>query len=162
MNTTILIIATLFTGLMAGLFYAWSISVTPGLGQVEDVHYLHSFQSMNRAILNPAFFIPFIGLVFILPIVTYLYYKVGINIQFWYILIATLLYLFGVIAVTFMGNVPLNNLLEALSIEAMSADQMESFRVGFENKWNQLNMIRTISSFLSLIFLVLACISQSK
>ncbi len=162
MNTTILIIATVFTGLMAGLFYAWSISVTPGLAQVDDIHYLKAFQSMNRAILNPAFFVPFIGLVFILPIVSFLFYREGISTSFWYILSATLLYLFGVIAVTFMGNVPLNNLLEALSIDTMSIDQMESFRAAFENKWNQLNMIRTLSSLIALICLILACISQSK
>ncbi len=47
MNTIILIVTTLSLGLMAGLFYSWSISVTPGLAKVGDEYYLRAFQSMN-------------------------------------------------------------------------------------------------------------------
>ena len=54
MNSILLLITTLFSGLMAGLFYAWSISVTPGLAKIDNSSYLKAFQSMNRAILNPA------------------------------------------------------------------------------------------------------------
>ena len=64
MNTNILLVATLGSGLMAGLFYAWSISVTPGLAKIEDEHYLQAFQKMNRAIINPLFIIPFFHGVF--------------------------------------------------------------------------------------------------
>lgn len=66
-NTIILVVTTLSSGLMAGLFYTWSISVTPGLAKVGTENYLQAFQSMNRAILNPAFFIFFMGLVIRLP-----------------------------------------------------------------------------------------------
>ena len=155
MNTIILIIATLSSGLLAGLFYAWSISVTPGLAKVGDANYLQAFQSMNRAILNPAFFILFMGLAVLLPLLCFLYYRSPVNTQFWYILSASVLYLVGVLAVTIFGNVPMNNTLEVLRIESMNAEQMASFRLGFENKWNKLNMIRTICSSLVLISLII-------
>ena len=161
MNILILILTTLSTGLMAGLFYAWSISVTPGLAQVGDEHYLQAFQAMNRAILNPAFFICFMGLVLLLPLLANQYYSSPVSSQFWFILAATLLYMIGIMAVTFFGNVPLNNTLEALQIDTMTPAQMTAFRLGFESKWNQLNWIRTICSALAFVVLILACLQQT-
>ena len=161
MNTILLIITTLFSGLIAGLFYAWSISVTPGLARVGDTHYLHAFQSMNRAILNPAFFVAFMGLVILLPLLAYFYFKSPISAPFWYILSAMLLYLIGVILVTFLGNIPLNNNLEALFIESMTPAQMDVFRLEFEHQWNRFNYIRTLSSTLSFILLILACLQNT-
>ena len=159
-NTIILIIATLSSGLMAGLFYAWSISVTPGLAKMNDENYLQAFQSMNRAIQNPAFFIFFFGLVVLLPLLSYLHYQSPADAKFWYIISATVFYLIGIMAVTIFGNVPMNNTLEALQIESMEPDKMASFRLGFESKWNKLNMIRTICSSLSFVLLILACLQN--
>lgn len=162
MNSILLVLTTLFTGLMAGLFYSWSISVTPALAKLGEENYLSAFQSMNRAIINPAFLIVFMGLVILLILLSYLSYNSPTPVQFWYIFSATILYLAGVILVTFLGNIPLNNSLEALQIETMSAEQMVSFRLGFESKWNTLNMIRTICSSLSFLSLVMACIHNSS
>lgn len=162
MNTIILIITTVFSGLMAGLFYAWSISVTPGLAKINDGSYLLAFQSMNRAIISPLFAVVFFGLVILLPVLSYLSFQTSISNQFWYIIFATILYFIGIIGVTIGGNVPLNNALEALQIESMTLEQMEEFRKGFENKWNRLNHIRTISSFLTFLMLVIACAREFK
>jgi uncharacterized membrane protein len=145
---------------MAGLFYSWSISVTPGLAKINDENYLTTFQSMNRAILNPAFLIIFMGLVILLILLSYLSYNSTEPAQFWYILSAAVLYITGVMAVTIFGNVPMNNTLELLQIESMNLEQMASFRLGFESKWNKLNMIRTICSSLSFILLILACLQN--
>jgi uncharacterized membrane protein len=162
MNTIILIITTVFSGLMAGLFYAWSISVTPGLARINDLSYLQAFQSMNRAIINPVFFVVFFGLVVLLPVLSYLSFQTSLSNQFWYVILATLFYFIGIMGVTIAGNVPLNNALEALQIESMTPEQMDVFRKGFENKWNRLNLIRTISSFLTFLLLVIACVREFK
>lgn len=161
MNTIILILTTLSSGLMAGLFYSWSISVTPGLAKVNDENYLKAFQSMNRAILNPVFLIIFMGLVILLILLSYLSYNSTEPAQFWYILSATVLYIAGVIVVTIFGNVPMNNKLEVLQIESINLEQMASFRLGFENKWNKLNMIRTICSALSFLMLIMASLHNT-
>ena len=158
MSITFLILTTLASGLMAGLFYAWSISVTPGLSKVEDKNYLHSFQSMNQAIINPIFLICFMGLAVLLPLISYLSFN---SIVFEYVLSASIIYMLGVMAVTFLGNIPLNNNLDSLEIDSMSAEQISTFRNGFENKWNKLNYIRTISSSLSFILMIIACIYKS-
>jgi uncharacterized membrane protein len=102
------------------------------------------------------------GLVILLILLSFLSYNLPIPTQFWYILSATVLYIAGVILITFLGNIPLNNSLETLQIETMSAEQMASFRMGFESKWNTLNMIRTICSSLSFLSLIMACIHNGS
>lgn len=161
MQTLLLTVATVFAGLMAGLFYAWSISVTTGLAQVNDHNYLAAFQAMNRAILNPAFFIAFMGQAIILPILAHHYYHSDTPSLFLFILIATLLYWIGCMAVTIFGNVPLNNTLEVLHIDLMLPKQRIDFRLGFEQKWNRLNWIRTICTLLSLLLLIITCLQES-
>lgn len=161
MHTFILIAATIGTGLMAGLFYAWSISVTPGLANVSNVIYLHAFQSMNRAIINPIFLIPFMGLLLLLPTLCYLFGP-STKAMFWYLLAATLIYYLGVMAVTLLGNIPLNEALEALQLPSLTAEEMATFRQGFERKWNNLNTIRTGCSLLSFALMVMACLQVLK
>lgn len=158
MNNIFLIITTLASGLIAGLFYAWSISVTPGLAKVGDENFLHAFQAMNRAIINPLFLICFMGLAILLPLLSYLSYN---SIDFVYVLAASILYLVGVMAVTFLGNIPLNDKLESLKIDSMTDEQMSTFRKNFENRWNSLNNVRTISSSLSFIFMIVACFQSN-
>src|SRR5690554_4204472 len=155
-----LVITTLFAGLVAGLFFAWSVSVTPGLARLNDRGYLQAFQEMNRAIQNPIFLLVFMGLAILLPLLCFQVYSPGRNMRFWYVLGASLFYLLGVIAVTFMGNIPLNNKLDALNLDSMTTEQMASFRHGFEGKWNRLNVIRVICSSLSLLLLVMACLQN--
>src|SRR5688572_7893361 len=82
----LLIITTTITGLMAGLFYAWSISVTPGIGRLGDKEYLASFQAMNRAIVNPVFLICFLGAAVLLPVCTFMEYAQPISNRFWFLL----------------------------------------------------------------------------
>ena len=49
MNIQIMIIfmATLSTGLMAGIFFTWTNAVTPGIGKLKDIEYLGALQAMN-------------------------------------------------------------------------------------------------------------------
>ena len=147
---------------MSGFFYDCSISVTLGLAKINDVSYLQAFHSMNRAILNPLFFVVFFGLVILMLVLSYLSFQTSINNQFWYVILATILYFVGVMGVTIIGNVPLNNALEALQIESMTPEQMDEFRKGFESKWNRLNIIRTISSTLAFLLLAIACAREFK
>lgn len=63
----IIFLTILFSGLVAGLFYAYSCSVNPGLKALSDVEYLIAMQSINRAIQNPYFFCSFMGLLLCFP-----------------------------------------------------------------------------------------------
>ena len=157
LNNIILFITTLTTGLMAGLFYAWSFSVTTGLSKLSDTNYIEAMQSLNKAILNPAFFLIFWGSILSLILATILHYEQPLSSIFWHLLIATVVYLIGSIAVTFRGNIPLNNSLEIFKLNSSSVEEIKLQRTAFESRWNKLNMIRTISSSLAFIVLIIAC-----
>ncbi|MEO1436396.1 MAG: DUF1772 domain-containing protein [Bacteroidota bacterium] len=142
-----LFIGITLTGLSAGLFYAWLVSVIPGTRKVVDLIYLESMQSINRAILNPAFFLSFFGAPILLGISTWQHYGTGQ--VFWLLLTAALTYLFGTFAVTAFGNVPLNDALDVLDLAELSQSEAQRFRKNYETKWNRLHVIRTVFNLLS-------------
>jgi uncharacterized membrane protein len=156
MITILLIITATVTALIAGLFYAYSCSVVLGLGKLSDAEYLKSMQSINREILNPVFFLSFMGTAFLLPISTFFYR--GQNPVFLLLLLATLAYLIGVFAVTMFGNVPLNDQLAQFDIANSSAEAIKEMRSKFEDRWNFLNNIRTFFSVITIILTICACI----
>src|SRR5688572_1469820 len=155
----LLVITTTITGLMAGLFYAWSVSVTNGIGRLGDKEFLASFQAMNRAIINPLFMVCFLGAAVLLPVTTYMNYGEP---RFWYLLGAAVFYLAGITGVTFIGNIPLNVALDKFNIAASTPEQMAAFRAQFENKWNMLNHIRSIAGTIALVLAIIACITKDK
>lgn len=156
----ILILTATVTGLMAGLFFAWSCSVTPGLARLPDAEYISAMQSLNKAIQNPLFFSCFFGAAILLPVSAYIHYEKVIPTRFWFLFSAALIYLFGVMAVTIFGNIPLNATLDRFSIQSVSIEKIATMRTGFEVPWNKLNNIRTIASTISLILVILACLNK--
>jgi uncharacterized membrane protein len=156
MATILLIITATLTALIAGLFYAYSCSVVLGLGKLSDSEYLKAMQSINREILNPAFFLSFMGTVVLLPVSTFVFR--GQSPVFLFLLIATLSYLIGVFGVTVLINVPLNEQLDKLDLANTASQAIREMREKFESRWNFFNNIRTIFSVISIILTVCACI----
>jgi len=152
----LLFLTAISTALMAGLFYAYSCSVNPGLGRLPDAGYLAAMQSINRAILNPVFFASFLGSLVLLPLCSWAYW--GNASALWYLLAATGMYSGGVFGVTMAGNVPLNNALDKLELSAASGEQLAKYRADFEPRWNRLNLVRTVAAILTVALVVLACI----
>lgn len=150
-NSITLFAAILLTGLSAGLFFAWEFSVIPGTKRIDDRSYVETMQSINRAIINPAFMLIFFGAL-ILQIASVFQYR-GTTL-FWMLLGATLIYLFGTILVTGLGNVPLNNALDSLKLKELSVSQLSSHRANYEQHWNMLHKIRTAFAVLSFILLL--------
>ncbi len=158
-KNTILLITTLLTALSSGLLYAYACSVNPGLHLLSDSNYLSAMQSINRAILNPVFFIGFLGPVFLLPLTTWLYYDTGNSVTFRYLLLATGLYVFGVFGVTMLFNVPLNNALDIFDITKASSQEMAAQRAAFEGPWGNWHLVRTIAAVISTAFVLVAILS---
>jgi uncharacterized membrane protein len=155
----ILILTTVLVALMAGLFFAYSCSVVPGLGRLSDKEYLSAMQSINRAILNPLFLGCFMGALLLLPLSAWMAYRqLVLPARFWFLFMAFLAYVIGVFGVTVAGNVPMNNILDKLDITGSSLEVLRMQRMAFENRWNFLNHIRTISAIISLVLTLLACL----
>lgn len=160
MTTVFLLITAVLTALIAGLFYAYSCSVVLGLGKLSDTEYLKSMQSINREILNPVFFMSFMGTAVLLPVTTFLFR--GEQPVFIFLLLASAAYLIGVFGVTVAGNVPLNDMLDKFDISSSTAEAVKQMRGSFENRWNLLNTIRTVFSVISIVLVVCACIWRKE
>ena len=155
----ILTITAVLTALTAGLFFAWSVSITLGLARVSDTEYISVMQSTNRAIQNPIFFAAFFGAQILLPVCIFLYY--GQTSRFWLLIAATVIYTIGVMGVTIFGNVPLNNTLDRFDLNSAKPAEITAQRENFESVWNNLNTVRTISSAIAITLVIVACL-QAK
>ncbi|MFI1773730.1 anthrone oxygenase family protein [Thalassobellus citreus] len=149
------------TGLSAGLCFTWSNAITPGIGRLDDYGYLMSFQQMNRTILNPIFFIVFFG-PFILGIINLFVFKNTSNSVVCLLGLAVLIYFLGIVLVTIMGNVPLNEMLDKPDLRTASQEKLTTLRNNFEVKWNQFHLIRTLSAIASFILLIMSLIQITK
>ena len=116
-------------------------------------------QSINRAIQNPVFFISFLGTPVLLSVSTWMQYNQPIPVRFWLLLAATGVYIVGVIGVTALGNIPLNEALNSFSIDRASANEIAAQRTHFEGPWNTWHAIRTIAAIGSLILVIMACLN---
>jgi uncharacterized membrane protein len=161
-TTLILVLAGTTTSLMAGVFYAFSISVNLGLGRLPDAAYIAAFQSINRAIQNPVFFISFLGAPVLLSITTWQHYSQSMSMRFWFLLAATLVYILGALGVTIFGNIPLNEQLDSFDLLSASAEETAGRRAQFEGPWNRLNTVRTFASTLAVVLLIIAYLSPDE
>lgn len=161
MTNIVMALATISTGLMAGLFFAWSFSVNNGLANVGDILFIKTFQSMNKSIQNPFFSITFLGAAFLISWALYLNSDDTSSFTFLCLLAATVVYLIGSVGVTFLANLPLNESLDAFDADTASSEDIIYQRRTFEKKWNLLNTTRTISSLLAFVLLVICCVYPS-
>lgn len=152
-----LVVATFLTGLLAGTFFTWMNAVTPGLGRLPDMAYLQAFQSMNRTILNPLFYIVFLGPV-LFSLIAAFQHRGNAPLLFKLLLIAAILYFVGVLLVTILGNIPLNELLDKTPLSEINLVEAKSLRHTFEGSWNQLHLFRTVFSTISFILMLFACL----
>ena len=158
----ILATATCLTGLMAGIFFTWTNAVKPGISKLTDLEYLRSFQSMNRVILNIPFKVLFIGAILFTAFLPLYYIKLFPSTIFWLSSSAFLTYWMGVFAITVLGNIPLNEILDKSFLDEMSPNQLKHLRKGIEDKWNKYNLIRTVSSVSAFVLLILSYLLESK
>jgi uncharacterized membrane protein len=154
LDRTVLVAATVTSGLLAGLFYAYSVSVMRGLARTADRTFVESMRQINVAILNGWFALGFVGA----PLATTLALVVHLDgddpaTVAWIAL--ALVSAFITLAVTLTVNVPLND--ELASVEEGDAGVA---RGRFEGRWVRWNLARTISSAAAFGFLILALASN--
>ena len=105
-------------GLMAGLFFAFSVAIMRALSRLPPADGMAAMQSINIAILNPVFLAGFFGIagLCLVVLVSSLsrWHEAG---AVWFVAGAAL-YLVGVALVTIVFNVSMNNALAS----AASAD----------------------------------------
>ncbi|MGW1775816.1 anthrone oxygenase family protein [Streptomyces sp. NPDC002104] len=136
-----LVAATLTTGLMAGLFFAFDVSVMPALKRSDDRTLISVMQRVNTSIINGWFMLAFLGALLFTALALALHLPGGEHAAVPALAGALVLYVLAV-AVTGRVNIPLNNALEAAGPAERIADPA-SVRAAFEKKWVPANRWRT-------------------
>ncbi|MFI6958068.1 DUF1772 domain-containing protein [Nocardia sp. NPDC050408] len=146
-----LVAATLATGLIAGVFYAYAISVMPALNRTDDRAMIDVMQKINVVIINPWFMLGFLGTVGFTFLAAALHLgKEHRTILIW-LGVALALNVIA-FAVTSGLNVPLNDQLAAAGDPGQIGD-LAKVRADFESAWVRWNILRAILH--TLAFLVL-------
>ena len=154
----LLFLSVLLSSLIMGLLYGYACSVNPGLNKLADSEYLKAMQSINKEILNPYFFISFIGTLIILPVTAFYCRSHVPPVCFYLLLMACATYITGVIGVTALGNIPLNNSLANFDIIHATSINISKQRALFEASWNRYHLIRTLFSIITTVLTIMAII----
>ncbi len=151
-----LALATLATGLIAGVFYAYEVSVNLGLAAQPDPSYIATMNAIADRIENPLFFASFLGAVVFLLAALAAHFRRPRSGRFWLVALACVLYIGGGFLLTMFANVPMNEQLAAVDPDAPARVLAEA-RDAFEGPWNFWNGVRTVFSSLAFVTLVGAC-----
>jgi uncharacterized membrane protein len=149
--------ATFTTGLLAGVFYAYAVSVNLGLAAQPDADYVAAMQAINERIQNPLFFLSFFGATLFLLAALAAHCRRPRSGRFRLIALACALYIGGGFLLTVFVNVPMNEELAHVSAGA-SPGELARARAAYEGVWNFWNGVRTVFSILAFLALVGACL----
>lgn len=147
--TTGRVAATVLSGLFAGFFLTYAMSVVIGLSRVDDSTYVTTFQAINATIRNPTFAVVFFATLPVTLAASAL--ARGIDRR---LLAAGAALVFATMVITFAFNVPLNDQLATyVELDATSA---ATARSDFEDAWNRWNLLRTATAVGGAIFIAAA------
>ncbi|MEV0490796.1 anthrone oxygenase family protein [Streptomyces atratus] len=145
----LLVASVLCTGLMAGLFFAYDISVMPGLAELDDRTYAAAMQRFNAVIDGSALFgmvfLATLGLTVASAIVAFRKKRHAVAVP---LVVAAVCYL-AVLVITVAVNLPLNAELAALGNTATAKD-LPAVIEDFKSVWVPVNAVRTVLCVLSL------------
>ncbi len=150
--------STILIGLMAGLFFAYSVSVVLALETLPASAYTQVMQSINEKILNAVFGIAFGGAI-VVPVVGTLVVFAGGHWTMTYgqsFLMASLIYLVGTVGITSRIHIPMNDSIETWSVES-PPDDWRTVR----SRWAQWNHVRTVAAVVSFVLSLVATASMT-
>jgi uncharacterized membrane protein len=133
------VLAALGCGLMAGLFFVFSICVMKALARLPGAQGMAAMQSINVTILNVAFIVVFFGTAAVCVLLTVAALVWWEESGALWVLVGSLLYLIGNVLVTFVFNVPRNNALAAAPATPDSARLWQDY----VTTWTAWNHVRT-------------------
>jgi uncharacterized membrane protein len=161
LREAVLIAATLTTGLMAGVFGIFSNAIMPGLRRTDDRTFVAAFQSIDRAIINPAFMATFLGPLALTALAALLHFAGEGRPLLPWTAAALVLYIL-VFVITVRVNVPRNNEIKAAGDVDRLTDP-HSVRERFdEGRWVRWNHVRSFASVIAFGLLSWALIESGQ
>ena len=144
--TALLWAAALSSGLIAGIYFAFSVFIMQAFAKIETSQAVAAMNAINETILRSLFMPLFFGstLVSVMLMIVALAHwgDVGSGLT----LIAGAIYFFGMFVCTVVFNVPLNNLLAGVNQDSANAEEVWSL---YLKTWTLWNHLRTVSSLVT-------------
>lgn len=133
------------SGLLAGVFYGYASSVVPGLARGDDRTLVAGMQQINEAIINPVFFLTFLGAPALNAVSYALERRTGRDDRVRRRVLAGLGLSVLSLTVTMTHNVPLNDALARAGHPDRIAD-LPRVRAAFLRPWAAGNVVRTVAT----------------
>ncbi|MFD3837146.1 DUF1772 domain-containing protein [Streptomyces sp. NPDC058642] len=147
------VLGVLGTGLVAGVFCAFSTFVMQGLAALPPAQGVAAMKAINVTALRPAFMLVFAGsavLCAVIAVVTFVLWPDEGTVE---LLLGSALYLFGSFGVTMVANVPRNDTL--MRLDAGTAEAA-AYWPEYVREWTVWNHVRTVASGAAALAYVLA------
>jgi uncharacterized membrane protein len=146
-------VLALGSGLVAGIFFAFSTFVMRALARLPAADGIAAMQSINIVVINPLFLGVFMGtalLGLVAGAMTLIDWQGAASIC---LLAGSALYAIGCFGVTLLGNVPLNNALAKVAAESAEG---RAVWARYLQDWVRWNHVRTIAALLAGAAFILA------
>ncbi|MBC8099626.1 MAG: DUF1772 domain-containing protein [Armatimonadetes bacterium] len=160
-ENVILVVAGTLSGLIAGLFYAFNVAIVPALRRLKATQHIAVIQAINVKIKNPVFFLSFFGPTMLLPLAAWLHRGGS---QFPLLAAAAALHIIGANGITIIGNIPLNERLDAVDPDQLADAEAERIRHAFQgadSPWMRWHTLRTLASIVATVLVFMACLSKN-
>jgi uncharacterized membrane protein len=152
----LLVPGVLAAALIAGFFYAYSISVMPGLGVSDPLAAALAMRGINAVIRTPVFAFSFFGALAFPIAAGLLARRRAVAVL---AVAGGLVYGIGGVGVTFMVNAPLNEALAAASPTAASAPDLWRY---YAIPWTAWNHVRTLASIIAFALVTTALVVEHR
>lgn len=136
----------LLTGAVAGVFFAYSVSVMMGLDAIRPEQAIAAMRSINDKIQNAVFLATFLLTPVAAAVTGVLLLVLGQRTAGIVFFLAAAAYVVGALIPSFAVNIPMNDTLDAARPSAAEAARVWS---DYSSRWTLWNHVRTVSSLVS-------------
>lgn len=151
---TLTLAAAIGSGMMAGVFFVFSVAVMQALARLPANEGIAAMQAINLTIVNPLFLVVFIGTALASAALIVAVFAGWIATSH-YVLAGALAYLLGALVVTIVCNIPRNNALAALDPREQSSHALWQ---QYLREWTVWNHVRTLASIAAAVAFCLALV----
>ena len=149
----LIFVAAIGSGLVAGIFFAFSSFVMAALGRLPSDHGIAAMNAINVTVINPVFFLAFFGTAALCLAASASAVLRWTASSGTLVVLASMIYFVGCIGVTMLRNVPLNNALAAVTLGTPEAAALWT---RYLNEWTFWNTVRTVAPVISAVLFTVA------
>lgn len=151
------IVSAVATGLVGGVFFAFSVFVMRALADLPPTQGVAAMQRINVTVINPLFLGVFLGTVPLLAGTAFVARAALCPQAFIWLATAFVVYLLGTVGVTLACNVPRNNRLAELQSGSTEAADYWPAYVREWGLWNHVRCIASLVSAAAAIYALVVC-----